>query len=659
MKPKIYSYIRFSTDEQALGDSERRQLDNAKRWADSKGLELDKTLTLIDRGVSGFKGAHRTKGCLGRFLDAVKCSKVPSGSILLIENPDRLSREGFCATLRNIIFQLWDHGITLQTLSPEATYKPGCDNDPSFIALMIYLQRAQDESQRKSERIRTARNQARRDAQENKQVLTGRVPAWLIPTYESKGSKKRVVKLSVIPDAVATIRRIFQFKLEGLGLGTITRKLNGNAREWQPPVSEKQAKRRLALKGAIGGGWRESYVKRILTSPATIGIYQPYAKTSEGKREPAGDPVSGYFPAIIKPETFYKVRALMRANKSKGGRIGKCRNLFTHVVRCGYCGGTMMFYSKRGGARLYCDIGRRGVLGDDGKSKCQGYSIIYQEVESVILANCPKLRPDQVLPDPDKHEKDCQSLRTALAGKRSELANIGEQIENFTDQIGRTNDEAMRDRYEAKVRTLTDRKAVGDAECQKAEQELAKAEEGRQSLDAWQRNLDTLRRALKKSDVELRMRLQSHLRELIERIEVFSVGHRHVYDSSQPVPERKPGEDPDSYHLRCRRQEGETLSQGLHSNIMDVAPKLANDKTFLAFLEELTERRMSKEGRFLRVHFKTGAVVNLVPPGSLASGIELVRDKRRADPWRFVLPDCQKLWEEFRARHVANGQKRS
>ena len=70
---------------------------------------------------------------------------------------------------------------------------------------------------------------------------------------------------------------------------------------------------------------------------------------------------------------------------------------------------------------------------------------------------------------------------------------------------------------------------------------------------------------------------------------------------------------------------------------------------FYGFLEYVTKLRMTKKGRFYRVHFKTGAVVNLVPEGSLASGMDLVKDGRRKAGWRFVSPKLDRLWREYRA----------
>ena len=86
-KPVAYSYIRFSTPDQEMGDSERRQLALAKEHCNRNGLQLSEE-TFADRGVSGFHGKHRENGALGRLLKAAK-----PGDVLLIEDCDRWSRE--------------------------------------------------------------------------------------------------------------------------------------------------------------------------------------------------------------------------------------------------------------------------------------------------------------------------------------------------------------------------------------------------------------------------------------------------------------------------------------------------------------------------------------------------------------------------------------
>ncbi len=87
-----YSYIRFSTAEQAKGDSLRRQIELRENYLAGKNLQLDETLTMRDPGVSAFKGVNADEGALGSFLQAIDEGRVPHGSFLLVESLDRLSR---------------------------------------------------------------------------------------------------------------------------------------------------------------------------------------------------------------------------------------------------------------------------------------------------------------------------------------------------------------------------------------------------------------------------------------------------------------------------------------------------------------------------------------------------------------------------------------
>ena len=51
-----YSYIRFSSPEQARGDSLRRQTELRNAWLEKSGVFLDTGLTLRDEGVSAYSG---------------------------------------------------------------------------------------------------------------------------------------------------------------------------------------------------------------------------------------------------------------------------------------------------------------------------------------------------------------------------------------------------------------------------------------------------------------------------------------------------------------------------------------------------------------------------------------------------------------------------
>ncbi len=75
-----YSYLRFSTPEQAKGDSRRRQLSLAEEYARRHGLQLDRSLNFRDLGVSAFRGKNAKEGSLRAFLDAVEHGIVPPQS---------------------------------------------------------------------------------------------------------------------------------------------------------------------------------------------------------------------------------------------------------------------------------------------------------------------------------------------------------------------------------------------------------------------------------------------------------------------------------------------------------------------------------------------------------------------------------------------------
>jgi hypothetical protein len=89
---RAYSYIRFSSAEQEKGDSLHRQIElRDKILAQHPEWILDKT-PLQDLGVSAWEGANITEGALGLFIAACEAGKILPGSILIIEQWDRLSR---------------------------------------------------------------------------------------------------------------------------------------------------------------------------------------------------------------------------------------------------------------------------------------------------------------------------------------------------------------------------------------------------------------------------------------------------------------------------------------------------------------------------------------------------------------------------------------
>jgi len=54
--PLAYSYLRFSSPQQATGDSIRRQTEAREKWlAENPGVALDTALKMTDAGRSGYR----------------------------------------------------------------------------------------------------------------------------------------------------------------------------------------------------------------------------------------------------------------------------------------------------------------------------------------------------------------------------------------------------------------------------------------------------------------------------------------------------------------------------------------------------------------------------------------------------------------------------
>ena len=118
---KGVAYVRFSTPEQATGDSRRRQSALTESYAKKHDLLLDKGLNFRDLGVSAFRGKNAKQGGLRSFLDAVEHGLVPSNSYLLVESLDRLSRDQILEA-QSVFLQIVTAGVTIVTLIDQRSY---------------------------------------------------------------------------------------------------------------------------------------------------------------------------------------------------------------------------------------------------------------------------------------------------------------------------------------------------------------------------------------------------------------------------------------------------------------------------------------------------------------------------------------------------------
>ncbi len=499
---KAYSYIRFSTPGQEEGDSLRRQIEQSEAYCQAHGLTLDATLRLTDRGLSAFHGTHRTKGALGEFHRLVEQGEIEPGSVLLVESLDRLSREQVLDALTQFT-GLIRAGVKVVTLADRMEYDRESINGNfgQLLMSLVIMSRAHEESAIKSFRSKEVWEKKRAEAN-NGHKLTANCPAWLKLSQDRKA-------FEVLPEVAQVVNWIFRMKLEGKGSGAMERILNAEQDIWKP-----NGKRRSC------GGWRRSYIDKILRNRAVIGEYQPHRKTGD-KWTPEGDPIPDYFPAIVDREMFSQVQAVIRHNRESrgnaGGRNGPINNLFGHIARCAYCGGPIAYVSKgrppKGHNYLVCDRGRRGL-------GCKRSHIRYDKFEPLILSYCKGLDPAEILPGDKKMQSELTTLKNQLQAVEEEIAQIQAGIEKLLDNLELG--DIVADRLRARQEQKTDLEAQREALSQRITKLSGNGKETKKQLESIQELIDRMAKLKGHERTDLRLNLRSQLRRLIDQMNLLT-----------------------------------------------------------------------------------------------------------------------------------------
>ena len=482
--PVAYSYVRFSTPDQSKGDSLRRQTEAAESFCKRRGWTLDRSLSLRDLGVSAFRGANALVGNLGVFLDAVKRGAVAPGSALIVESVDRISRQGIDEGY-DLCKRILKAGIHIVTLSPERDFGPDAIKSLSrgALELQLILERAAEESERKSERVGGAWKEKKRKARENGTVLTHCLPAWV----EEKGGK-----LVLIPDRAAVVKRIFNLASAGYG-SKLTASLL---------ISEG-----VRAFGAAGH-WNGSYIRAILHDRRAVGEFQPKRKRG---REKDGPPIPGYFPAAVTEEEWSVARAGVIQRRKKRGRVSKQVNIFAGLLKNIRDGGT--YYCRATHPPNDQGVKQRVLINTaatEGRAKC--YTFPFLTFEAAILSCLREIDPHDILPADDRPDETAV-LGDQLACVLAELADATAFMEanGFSPTIGK------------RVTDLEVRQADLTAKLAAAWQEAA------HPLSQKWSEAKTLMNVLDAAPdpTDARVRLQSVLRRIVELVVLLVIPRGH------------------------------------------------------------------------------------------------------------------------------------
>lgn len=532
---KAYSYIRFSTKEQEKGDSYRRQIERAKKWAKDKGVELDSTYT--DKYLSAYSGDHRTKGNLGIFLGLVEQGTIERGSYLLIEDLDRLSREPITTALPQFML-LVNSGIIiviLQNENFEYTAETINDNVGLLFKPILDMGLAHGESKKKSIRLIETYDNKRKDVLDGKIKFSSKTPGWLEVTKSRKNGKYLIVEeFGIIKGYHLLIRKMFQWKLDGCGEQKIANELN---KLGPRPQSKKDKNEKKAFKK-----WVKPTISKWLRSKAIIGEFQLHSKGV-----PVGDPDKNYFPSVLVGEDkglFYDVQELIERNSKQpgnaGGQTGIVSNLFQGIVKCGLCGEAIWHRNYgptlKGGKKLVCSTKIQKLPGRE----CKGKPVPYDEFEKLFFNRVKKLDISEISPGQDEIDNELLKVRLGLSESRGLVKEYDKLMERMLTAQDLTSDEGSMKDF---VKKYEDTKKKRFTQNQVSLRLVASVKNLKSESDELRKNLDQtteiyeLLESIKddKERIRIRRKLQVKISQLMVRIRIYPLQEK--YKPSQATDE--------------------------------------------------------------------------------------------------------------------------
>lgn len=425
---KAYSYKRFSTPEQAEGDSLRRQTALAEAYVKRHGLTLDTELTMHDLGVSAYRGKNLAgDACLGAFLAAVKDGDVAPGSVLLVESLDRISRKDARKAVR-VLEEIVDAGVDVVTLSDnEKRYSKESLNGFDFIMAVLILMRANEESKTKGSRVALAwaakrAGKAGQGYGKERNAFTSMTPGWIRLTEDGRRELITGAKEPArVGNRALVVRWIFSAFVRGAGQHAIAHTLN---------------RRKVPTFGrAIC--WHRSYIAKILKSCTVVGVLVPHTDDSTTRTPQA--PIEGYYPAVIDLETWNQAQTLAETNAKHPGANKSTlpvQNILAGLAKCPHCGGSMTRVwkglSARAVPKLVCAWAKTG-------GACRYVSVSLPEVEAALRRAA--LDP---LPEADG------TLRDQLMNRRGELEGLENTIEDLVAAVEHSASKALLARLKAR-----------------------------------------------------------------------------------------------------------------------------------------------------------------------------------------------------------------
>lgn len=356
MKRKLYSYSRWSSAVQKDGTTSQRQQAAAEQYARENGYDLE---TIVDDGISAFRGANYQSGALGQFLDAIDAGFIPNNATLYVESLDRLSRAEIDLALE-MFMGILRRGVSIVTGMDRKVYNSASikGNPIDLITSLLLFSRAHEESKTKQQRTNS-----------HALEMIKRFKSGLPTTIKSIGSHPWWIDASTNYDE--SVRKHVQYWpiakkcmdmfLDGVSVFKVVEYLNTT----------------YPMGAPSGKAWVTANVRKLRINKAVYG-------TREVTIAEKVHVLEGYYPALITEGEYIRLQQIRETKKylgEVGDGVKNNINLLAgmKLFRCGHCGSTMMAMRQGESIRYLCEKGRGNNAG------CKTWSMPGELVEHVLM----------------------------------------------------------------------------------------------------------------------------------------------------------------------------------------------------------------------------------------------------------------------------------
>lgn len=363
--PTLYLYARVSTAKQAIDGKtgmDRQTEINAVTRTIEKFSHMPREW-MEDTGKSAYHGKNISEGNLGVFLKLCKQGKIKSGSIIAIENIDRLTRLGL-TDAQQLVIEIMQAGVDLYIWTKDKIYTR--DNVSDTITLAIELEQARKYSKDLSYKVTEAAKRKVKLIKDGKKDKDGHCYAIRGYGHTKWWADTSSGYVKPHPHYFPIAREIIELNLAGLGHLKIRQILEEKGYKSPNKASKKK-----------GVNWGQNMIAKFHTSKSLLGEFRVNIREEEHI-------ITDYYPPLCTREEFAKIQNIKKAKRAGGTKRNAALFSGFGKTRCVFCGNTIQTFLSKSGTKY--ETQRYKCAGKNEPSvKCISGTIDSKVLETAII----------------------------------------------------------------------------------------------------------------------------------------------------------------------------------------------------------------------------------------------------------------------------------